>query len=169
MTRWEPITGYEGRYSVSDHGEIRSEKTGKILKPSAFDRYLRVKLYGEDGPKMLMVHRVVAGAFCDNPCCKPFVNHIDGDRRNNAANNLEWCTASENEKHAHMMGLNSVEPMLKRTRKAVVQMDLDGNELRRYRSMSEAARAACVDVSGISFCCSGRTKSCGGYKWSLEH
>ena len=163
-----PVKGYEGNYEVSRLGEVRSIPTRKLLKPYLQGRYYRVKLYKDGFGKMYMLHRVVADAFCENPFQKPFVNHIDGNRLNNSADNLEWCTASENEAHAHRIGLNSVEPMLKKTRKRVAQIDSAGHLVKIWGSMSEAARAVGVDVSGISFCCSGRLKTSGGFRWSLE-
>ena len=57
--------------------------------------------------KSLLVNRVIAWAFHPNPANLPQVNHIDGDKENNAAFNLEWATGSENEKHAHRTGLKS--------------------------------------------------------------
>ena len=168
MVTIKPVNGYEGLYYVSSDGIVFSSVTGKPLKPYMSDRYYRVKLYRNGNGKMYMLHRIVAEAFCENTDNKPFVNHIDGNRENNTAANLEWCTASENEKHAHRLGLNGVEPMLKATRKRVVQKDPNGRPLRVWKSMSEAARSVGVDVSGISFCCSGRIKSCGGYLWNLE-
>lgn len=168
METIKPVKGYEGHYSVSADGVIFSAITGKSLKPYMSDRYYRVKLYSNGKGKMYMLHRIVAEAFCENSEGKPFVNHIDGDKENNAASNLEWCTASENEKHAHLLGLNDIEHMLRVTRKRVIQKDLSGHILKIWTSMSEAARAVGVDVSGISFCCSGKTRSCGGYVWSLD-
>jgi hypothetical protein len=57
--------------------------------------------------KSVLVNRIVAWRFHPNPKNLPQVNHIDGDKENNAKDNLEWATGSENEKHAHRTGLKS--------------------------------------------------------------
>lgn len=53
-----------------------------------------------------MVHKLVAQGFCPNPDKKQFVNHIDGNKLNNHADNLEWCTIAENNHHARTTGLH---------------------------------------------------------------
>lgn len=57
--------------------------------------------------KSVLVNRVVAWVFHPNPENLPQVNHIDGDKENNAKSNLEWSSGSDNEKHAHRTGLKS--------------------------------------------------------------
>lgn len=94
------IAGYEGKYSVTEDGKVYSHLTDKFLTPIRRTEYLAVKLCKDGVLKWFYVHRLVAKAFCENPHSKKTVNHIDGDHHNNHADNLEWMTMSENNKHA---------------------------------------------------------------------
>ncbi len=98
------IPGYEG-YQVSNHGRVKNNKTGKILKPYLTRGYLRVSLYNESGRKCKLVHRLVAEAFLPNPDNKSDVNHINGCKTDANICNLAWVSASENMSHAHSNGL----------------------------------------------------------------
>jgi len=93
-------------YQVSNYGYVKSLYTGKVLKES-FDKrgYPRVKLYNVLGSKTFRIHRLVAIHFIENPDNKEQVNHIDGNKLNNKAFNLEWNTCKENIIHANINGL----------------------------------------------------------------
>jgi hypothetical protein len=101
---WLPIEGYENLYEVSSAGRVRSlnRKTtkGKILQPVMSPLYYRVTLSKDNVPHGVSVHRLVATAFLPNPEGKRNVNHLDGNKINNAVNNLEWATHKENENHS---------------------------------------------------------------------
>lgn len=108
-----PIKGYEGRYVVSSSGSVMSLRfkrgdKSRLLSPSmAKSGYLRVLLCCDGEVKTKLVHRLVADAFIPNPTGRPQVNHIDGLKCNNSANNLEWATGSENMIHASsVLGVN---------------------------------------------------------------
>jgi len=115
--RWRKITWVRGYtwYSVSDHGRVRNDKTGRIVK--AFHRgyhneYLGVNLCNGAGNltrKAVLVHRLVAEAFLA-PASDPSrreVNHFDGNPENNHYRNLEWCTRRENEAHKRFIDLTN--------------------------------------------------------------
>ena len=94
-------------YSVNENGQIYSEFTGKMLKPFPNNNgYLMVDLFHDAVKQRVAVHRIVAITFIPNPDEKPFVNHIDGNKQNNSADNLEWVTESENSIHALETGLS---------------------------------------------------------------
>ena len=114
---WLPIQDYEGFYEISSHGRVRSvdrvhTMTGR--HPKAYGRrlkgkikssngkpYLAMVLYRDGVGERLLVHRVVAHHFCvRNYELHQEVNHIDEDKTNNFASNLEWCTRSENALHS---------------------------------------------------------------------
>lgn len=107
---WKDIQGYEGLYKVSNKGRILSSQTDS--KKSTVRKlgwntkgYQTVNLSKNGKIKTLMVHRIVANAFIDNPLGKKQVNHIDGNKKNNCVENLEWCTNGENQTHAYRIGL----------------------------------------------------------------
>ena len=92
---YKKIEGFEN-YSVSDHGNVRNDKTGKVIKTCANNQgYGHVNLWKEKR-HCRKVHFLVASAFLDNDENKPMVDHIDGDRMNNDVFNLRWATRSEN-------------------------------------------------------------------------
>ena len=105
MKTWKDIINFEGLYKISSDGEIVNIARNKILEPNKSGRYLYYSLYKNGNPLYKYLHRLIAESFVENVDNKPQVNHIDGNRRNNKINNLEWVTASENITHAHKNNL----------------------------------------------------------------
>lgn len=125
---WKPAPGFEKFYAVSNHGRIKAlarfrrgvSKAGRefqrdmpeaILKLANHSAgYLCIGLTKDAGVKArsVLVHRLVAEAFLDNPKNLPWVNHKDGNKHNNLASNLEWCTPSYNIMHALGSGFMTV-------------------------------------------------------------
>jgi len=105
------IQGYEGLYSVTSDGRVWSHpkgtntKNGRWLSLDNSGRYPVVNLMKDGQKKRYSVHRLVAKAYVLNPDSLPQVNHINGNRTDSRAENLEWATASDNRIHAWNTGL----------------------------------------------------------------
>lgn len=113
---WKELVGNRETYLVSNFGNIKTKsrngrhyfiKSHPLKIYSKDNGYQRVVLSLSGHGKYYYVHRLVAQLFIPNPDNLSFVNHIDGNKSNNRADNLEWCTRSENEKHAWRIGLKS--------------------------------------------------------------
>ena len=97
MQIWKDIEGYKGHYQISNYGNVRSLKKDAFLMKGAYLKgYKIISLWKNGTGKMFRVHRLVAAAFIPNPENKPCIDHIDGDRANNHADNLRWVTYLEN-------------------------------------------------------------------------
>lgn len=178
---WRPLPGWEETYEVSSLSRIRSldrfvrcagspgrdhrrEVKGRILKQIVGARgYLSVLLKdAERGKsKRMRVHRAVAIAFIPSENGRPYVNHIDHNKLNNAIENLEWCTHAENLQHAARAGRLShdrikgvLNPRAKLTEPDVVEIK---RRLRQGHTTSGIARDYCVIQSTISNIKTGRT------------
>ena len=102
MEIWNSIFN---NHSVSNHGRIRNDITGKIRKPVVTKLgYQQIKIVG----KMYLLHRLIAIGFIPNPNNLPEVNHKNGIKTDNRVENLEWCTKSENIRHAIKTGLKNM-------------------------------------------------------------
>lgn len=98
------------RYLVSESGKVYRQTKHKIkeLSYDDYSPYLMVTLYVHGKPERWKIHRLVATMFIPNPNNYPVVNHIDGNKRNNRVENLEWCTYKHNNQHAINTGLNNI-------------------------------------------------------------
>ena len=174
---WKDIKGYEGRYQVSNKGLVKSLThvtiredgkklpiKGRILKPmSNFNGYLQVSLCDSSGKvKRFYVHRLVCEAFHENPKNKPCVNHIDEDKTNNIASNLEWCTYEENNNH----GTHNARAA-KTKSKPVGQYTPKSELIKVWQSAVEVQRQLGFDNTFISKVALGKQKTAYGYVWKF--
>lgn len=162
---WKDVKGYEGHYTISNLGNLRSHKRNiiNLMCPAPTNQgYLRVKLTTNGISTTLSMHRLVAEAFIDNPENKRCVNHINGIKDDNRLENLEWSTDSENIKHAFdILGRQNT------MKKKVLQYDRLHNLIKEWDSIEYAANNLVIHRSSITSCCVGRRKSAGGFIWKF--
>lgn len=169
---WTPIKTIDGHsYEVSDFGGVR--ENGKALAIHTSDKgYQKVSIAG----RSVSVHRLVAEAFMANPNDLPEVNHKDGNKGNNHRTNLEWCSRSQNMKHAYATGLHPGVAVrgersphfgkcgAKHAQSMPVRATFKDGSFRDYESQGMAARDG-FKPHKISECINGRRKSHMGASW----
>ena len=157
MENWKSVKGYEGLYEVSDKGRVKGLKRNRILKNIVDSLgYVRVSLCKENKPKAHKIHRLVAEHFL-KPSEYKIVNHIDGNKENNSVENLEWCNASQNRKHACDTGLAAKKEgrliMCNETKKV-------------YKGVMSAARHIGISHTMISSILNGGSGTAKGFTFS---
>lgn len=192
---WKPIKEYEGLYEISNLGRVKSlprlkratlfasgkeflfKTETRILKPTnnrnlqkKTSGYPRVPLYKNKLIKNLFVHRLVGFAFIPNPKNSPQINHKNCNKLDNRAENLEWCTQSENMLHAYKTLKDYVPSGTGKFGRdsnkatAVFQKTIEGKLIKKWLAISETKKLGFTG-SGISACCGGRQKTHKGYIW----
>ncbi len=188
---WRDIPGYGGRYQVSTFGNVKSMNYAnlnrpQVLKPSKTTRgYSFVNLYANGVKRPWFVHVLVATAFLHRPDGKREVDHIDGDPQNNDVHNLRWVTHRENLNNPISLerfrrgSTGKVHSKETREKMSISRMGLaavpiyqisldDGRIIREFDGATAAERALGISSRGIYKCLRGKTRQCGGYKWSYK-
>lgn len=157
-----PVPGFVD-YFASKDGNIYSKKTGVIKKKISYvekSGYVTVQMATDPGiGQRYRVHRLVASSWLQEQEGK-IVNHIDGNKQNNAVDNLEYVTIQENSIHAFENGL------IKSFAKPVVQYNEDKIKISEYKSIRDAASKTGVNATDIGSACSGKLRTAGGYFWT---
>ncbi|ARF11678.1 HNH endonuclease [Klosneuvirus KNV1] len=154
-------------YMISKDAKIYSKLERNFLQINIESfkenkRRVRIKIYNNKGERKCMdLARLVALTYILNPENKPEVNHKDGKPYNNHYDNLEWNTKPENMEHARVNGL--IKPVDQGIR--VEQYDLQGNFIKKYDSMKEAAKENGVSTDSIKDCLYGKTKNPKYFIW----
>lgn len=164
MERWKPVVGFEN-YMVSDLGRVYSKKKNMIMKPTTDTKgYLRITFYMNGRNNTRKVHRLVAEAFIDNPGCLQQVNHMNEDKTDNRASNLEWCTNSYNRYYG---------TATERTQKANMNCESTSVPVRCietgriYPSIREAERD--TGAKNIFWCCIEKRQTSNGLHWEYAN
>ena len=151
-------------YRIYDSGNVYSLHMKNFRNLVQSDCYQRVNLKDDFGDnKMFLVHRLVALAFIPNPNEYEVVDHIDGNKINNCASNLKWCTQLQNCHNENTKYKNA---------KSVVQIDLNDNEIHTYSSIMDASLETGINSTSIGYVCKTiqgtekrKRQTAGGYKW----
>lgn len=171
---WKDIPNYIGVYKISTYGNIKSLKRSTKNQYKNIEKikstfitnsgYIAVDLFKKSRAERFLVHRLVAKIFIPNPNNLPQVNHIDGNKQNNNINNLEWCSNSQNMKHAYKNKLEIPN------RKVIMQFSKDGEFIKEWESINLASKELKINRSNIIRVCKNDTnrKIAGGFIWKYK-
>lgn len=163
---WKPVNEFQN-YEISNFGRVKNRKTGRVFT-GANDAYgyVHVRLVKDGKFHLRKIHRLVAEAFIPTTSTDLVVDHIDGDKKNNKAENLRWVTYSENARYY----VKSVTESGKKKfgfapRRNVAQYSLSGDLLAQFPGVKAAEKATGVKYFSVFTAASGKLKTAGGFMW----
>lgn len=190
---WKDVKGYEGIYQVSSLGRVKAlqksytDSLGRNIvrkehilatHESAQTGYPQLNLSKDGEAKTVSVHRLVAEAFIPNPNNLPCINHKDESRNNNCVDNLEWCSYLYNNQYGtarERARAKIIEYWETHTAVGhdmpstpVIQYTLNGEIVRKYKSINDAERTIGVVNGGIGQCCNRKLHTAYGFIWRFE-
>ena len=178
---WQDIPGYEGLYQASTYGRVRSLDRiasngqamilykGRTLSLNlGTDGYYHTSLYRDGRRKQVSVHVILASIFLPKRFGKTQVNHKDEKKLNNTIDNLEWMSPKENANY----GTRNIRVIKTKKERGLIKkvsmIDLEGNFIKSFDSILEAADFVHGKSSNICCCCNNKAKTAYGYKWRYE-
>lgn len=155
------------KYAISNKGNFKNLKTGRILKLIKYDHgYLGAHLSINGIRYDRFCHKEVAKAFIPNPENKPYVDHIDGNNQNNEVSNLRWCTQKENNNYE--LHIHNLRHAFKDKRKPIIRIDVETNTIIEYESLKECARQTGFSRGTIWQCLNGKIKKYKNSIWKYK-
>jgi len=163
----KPVPDYDGYY-VSQSGTVYSSKSKtkelkRLTANTSDDGYCRTTFTCNGKSKIFYIHRIVAFAWLPPPLHDNYiVNHIDGNKANPSATNLEWISPSQNCHHAIKTGLISEK------RYPIYQISTDGVIVAEHNSKRDAAAAVNGILPKISMAINGLMLTYSGFFWRIK-
>lgn len=180
---WSPVKNRENEYQVSSLGRMKSlarkSCDGQSIKEKIMKQadngqgYLFIRMWKNAKSTHILVHRLVAQNFVMNPHNKPYVNHKNGIKNDNRAENLEWCTKSENALHSFRVLGNKSWSIgrsghLRSDSRVIHQFNANGEFIQSHESIKRANISTGVHQANIDKCINGKRKTAGGFIWKLK-
>ena len=150
---WSPVKGYEKLYIINEYGDVKSIRMQKGLNPFMANGKKSISLHKDGVRHIVPVAKLVANAFLDGKPMR-YIKHLDGDVNNCHYTNLAWT--------------NYLKRKVNKIISHIYEYSIDGDLIKKWDSINDAASAKNISGKNIYFCCIGKNKSAGGSVWRYE-